>query len=58
MLIISALSEPVNHEPVSVEWAPSERCSWGFLTKRIDKKKQQPSATAMMSIFDGISMAL
>lgn len=58
MLIISALSEPVHHEPVSVEWAPSERCSWGFLTKRIDKKTQQPTATAMMSIFDGISMAL
>lgn len=57
MLIISALSEPVNHEPVSVEWAPSDQyCSWGFITKRIDKK-QQPSVTAMMSIFDGISMA-
>lgn len=40
-----------------VDWAaPSEHCNWGFITKRWDKK-HQPSVSAMMSIFDGISLA-
>lgn len=41
-----------------VDWAASiQHCNSGFITKRIDKK-HQPSVSAMMCIFDGISMAL
>lgn len=41
-----------------VDWAASiQHCNSSFITKRIDKK-HQPSVSAMMCIFDGISMAL